>query len=102
MISHDVYLAYDRSEKRSEPGQVVGLALDIDDGDNRPLRTGRSGSDGFPDVMGERTGALRFCARPDWARGEACFPAIHESEPLPARLINFQSQIRPVLVIHLS
>ena len=80
----------------------MGPALDIDDGDNRPLRTGRIGRDGFPDVMGERTGALRFCARPDWARGEVCLPATHESEPLPARLIIFQPQIRPVLVIHLS
>jgi hypothetical protein len=60
-----------RGERKVDAQQCleapIGLALDIDDGDNRPLRAGRIGSDGFPDVMGERTGALRFCARPDWA-----------------------------------
>src|SRR6185295_17948473 len=31
----------------------ISLALNIDDGDNRPLRIGGIGSDGFPNVMGE-------------------------------------------------
>ena len=51
-----------RSERKVDAQECleapIGLALDIDDGDNRPPRTGRIGSDSFPDVMGERPSLL--------------------------------------------